>query len=60
VLPDVPTLAEVGAPGVNRMAYYGIVGPKNLPKDIVNKVNAAVHKVLQIRPCASASKTPAR
>jgi tripartite-type tricarboxylate transporter receptor subunit TctC len=42
------------------MAYYGIVGPKNLPKDIVNKVNAAVHKVLQIRPCASASKTPAR
>ena len=47
VLPDVPTLAEVGAPGVNRMAYYGIVGPKNLPKDIVNKVNAAVHKVLQ-------------
>ena len=47
VLPDVPTLAEVGAPGVNRMAYYGIVGPKNLPKDIVTKVNAAVHKVLQ-------------
>ena len=47
VLPDVPTLAEVGAPGVNRMAYYGIVGPKNLPKDIVDKVNKAVHKVLQ-------------
>ena len=47
VLPDVPTLAEVGAPGVNRMAYYGIIGPKNLPKDIVDKVNAAVHKVLK-------------
>ena len=47
VLPDVPTLAEVGAPGVNRMAYYGIVGPKNLPKDIVTKINTAVHKVLQ-------------
>ena len=47
VLPNVPTLAEVGAPGVNRMAYYGIVGPKNLSKDIVAKINAAVHKVLQ-------------
>jgi tripartite-type tricarboxylate transporter receptor subunit TctC len=29
------------------MAYYGIVGPKNLPKDIVDKINAAVRKVLQ-------------
>jgi len=47
VLPDVPTLAEVGAPNVNRMAYYGIIGPKGLPKDIVDKVNAAVHKVLK-------------
>jgi tripartite-type tricarboxylate transporter receptor subunit TctC len=47
VLPDVPTLAEVGAPGVNRMAYYGILGPKGLPKDVVDKVNAAMHKVLQ-------------
>ena len=47
VLPDVPTLAEVGAPGVNRMAYYGIVGPKGLPKEVVDKVNQAVHKVLQ-------------
>lgn len=47
VLPDVPTLAEVGAPNVNRMAYYGIVGPKNMPKAIVDKINAAVIKVLQ-------------
>jgi tripartite-type tricarboxylate transporter receptor subunit TctC len=29
------------------MAYYGIVGPKNLPRDIVDKVNAATRKVLQ-------------
>ena len=47
VLPDVPTLAEAGLPNVNRMAYYGIIGPKGLPKDIVDKVNAAVHKVLK-------------
>lgn len=47
VLPDVPTFKEVGLPQVNRMAYYGIVGPKNLPKDIVDKVNAATRKIVQ-------------
>ncbi len=46
-MPDVPTFKEIGLEPVNRMAYYGIVGPKNLPKDIVDKVNAATRKVLQ-------------
>jgi tripartite-type tricarboxylate transporter receptor subunit TctC len=46
-LPDVPTFKEVGLEPVNRMAYYGIYGPKGLPKDIVDKVNAAVKKTLE-------------
>jgi tripartite-type tricarboxylate transporter receptor subunit TctC len=46
-MPDVPTFKEVGLEPVNRMAYYGIVGPKNLPKEIVDKINAATRKVLQ-------------
>ena len=32
---------------VNRMAYYGIVGPKGLPKDVVDKINAGVRKALE-------------
>ena len=44
--PNVPTFKELGMEQVNRPAYYGILGPKNLPKDVVDKVNAAVKKTL--------------
>jgi len=47
VLPNVPTFKEVGLEPVNRMAYYGIYGPKGLPKEIVEKINAGVKKALE-------------
>ena len=47
VLPNVPTFKEVGLESVNRMAYYGIVGPKGVPKDIVDRINAGVRQALQ-------------
>ncbi|MHA7601635.1 tripartite tricarboxylate transporter substrate binding protein BugE [Alicycliphilus sp. T452] len=46
VLPGVPTFKEVGLEPVNRMAYYGIVGPKGTPREVVDRINAAVRKVL--------------
>lgn len=47
VLPDVPTFKELGLEPVNRMAYYGILGPKGLPKEVVDKISAGVKKSLE-------------
>jgi tripartite-type tricarboxylate transporter receptor subunit TctC len=46
-LPNVPTFKEIGLEPVNRMAYYGIYGPKGMPKDVVDKINAGVRKALE-------------
>lgn len=47
VLPNIPTFKDVGLEPVNRMAYYGIYGPKGLPKEVVDKVSSAVKKTLE-------------
>ena len=46
VLPNIPTFKEIGLEPVNRMAFYGIYGPKGMPKPIVDKIHAAVRKTL--------------
>ncbi len=46
-LPNVPTFAEVGLAPVNRMAFYGLIGPAGMSKEAVDKIHAGVLKVLQ-------------
>jgi tripartite-type tricarboxylate transporter receptor subunit TctC len=46
ILPDVPTMAEAGAPGVESSAFTGVFLPSATPRDIVARIHAALVKVL--------------
>jgi tripartite-type tricarboxylate transporter receptor subunit TctC len=46
VLPDLPTLAEQGAPGYNASTFHGYAVPAGTPRAIVNKLSAEFAKVV--------------
>ncbi|HWI14827.1 MAG TPA: tripartite tricarboxylate transporter substrate-binding protein, partial [Burkholderiales bacterium] len=45
-LPEVPTIAESGLPGYEAYSWGGFLGPQNLPKEIVSRLNKAFTEVL--------------
>jgi len=45
-LPDVPTLAESGVPGFDASTVTAILAPAKTPRDVVQKLNAALGQVL--------------
>lgn len=44
-LPNVPSAAEAGFPESNLVNWYGISGPMNLPKEIVDRLDQAVQRM---------------
>lgn len=46
LLPDVPTLHELGLTGYEAITFAGISVPKGTPKDIIDKVNRDVQAVI--------------
>ena len=46
LLPDVPSSVESGMPKVDAMNWYGMFLPGKTPRDIVDKLNAGIHKAL--------------
>jgi len=47
LLPDVPTLDELGLKGYETIAWGGVVAPKGTPPDTIRQLNAAIGKALQ-------------
>jgi tripartite-type tricarboxylate transporter receptor subunit TctC len=43
--PDVPTFAELGYPDVRGETWFWLAGPKNLPVDIVGKLNTEIRRI---------------
>jgi tripartite-type tricarboxylate transporter receptor subunit TctC len=50
--PDIPTVAEAGVPGYETVLWHGLIGPKGLPAPIVERLNAEVTKVLDLKDTA--------
>jgi tripartite-type tricarboxylate transporter receptor subunit TctC len=44
--PDIPTVAEAGVPGYEVTVWFGLVAPAGTPREIVQKLNAEVVKIL--------------
>ena len=47
-LPEVPTMAEAGVRGYESSTWYGVLGPKALPRPIVMKLNNEIVAILKI------------
>ena len=46
-VPDVPTFAEAGLGGVTASTYWGVLAPKGMPKEIVDKVSVAFAQAMR-------------
>jgi tripartite-type tricarboxylate transporter receptor subunit TctC len=55
--PGVPTIAESGVKGFDVLLWHGLIGPKNLPRPVVERVNGEVNKILQIKETAAQLET---
>jgi tripartite-type tricarboxylate transporter receptor subunit TctC len=45
-IPDVPTTAESGLPGLDIVQYYGLAAPAGTPRPIIERLNKELRKVL--------------
>jgi tripartite-type tricarboxylate transporter receptor subunit TctC len=46
-LPDVPTMAEVGLPGVDTSLWFGLLAPAGTPRPVIDKLATAANQAMQ-------------
>ncbi len=46
-LPDIPTIAEQGLPGFEVEGWYGVLGPKSMPKPLVARIHSELIKAMK-------------
>lgn len=46
MLPDVPTMIELGLKGFDAEQWYGVMGPANMPADVVKRLNDTIGEIL--------------
>ena len=46
-IPDVPTLAEQGYPGVKGISWFAMIAPAGTPKEILQRLNEEANKALE-------------
>ena len=44
--PDIPTVGEMGLPSISYSGWFALFGPNNVPKDIIDQLNAAAVEAL--------------
>ena len=54
--PDLPAVAET-LPGFESNTWFGLYGPKGLPADVVNKLNAQLNEIIRLPDVAAKMKT---
>ena len=45
--PDLPTIAEAGVPGYEVTNWHGLIGPKSIPRAVVDRLNGEMNKILK-------------
>ena len=44
--PDIPTIAEAGVPGFEASSWFALLGPANIPKSVLARINSETNKVM--------------
>jgi tripartite-type tricarboxylate transporter receptor subunit TctC len=45
-IPDVPTVAESGLPGLDIVQYYGLAAPAGTPRPIIDRINQELRRIV--------------